>query len=73
MWVRTHISTDNGMRRADVLVRLKDEPISWYSMPGNPRDPWCESLVAEVQPGDGTALYDITGDGRLDIVTGTGY
>mgnify|MGYP006426199655 FL=1 len=68
-----HIGDIRGAGCADVLVRLKDERISWYSMPENPRDPWCESQVAEVQAGDGTALYDVTGDGLLDIVTGTGY
>ena len=68
-----HIGDIGGTGRADVLVRLKDERISWYSMPENPRDPWNESIVTQEQPGDGTALYDITGDGLLDIVTGTGY
>ena len=68
-----HIGDITGVGRSDVLVRLKDGRISWYSSPGDPRAPWVEHLVAETHPGDGTALYDITGTGCLDVVTGSGF
>ena len=68
-----HIGDITGARRTDVLVRLKDGRISWYSMRDDPRDPWSESLVAEAHPGDGTALCDVTGSGSLDVVTGSGF
>jgi hypothetical protein len=68
-----HIGDIVGLGRTDVLVRLKDGRISWYAMPTDPRDPWSENLVAESHPGDGTALYDITGTGSLDIATGAGF
>ncbi|MBQ37603.1 MAG: hypothetical protein CME04_14545 [Gemmatimonadaceae bacterium] len=56
-----------------MLVRLKDGRMSWYSIPHDPRDPWTESIVSEGHPGDGTALYDVTGTGCLDVVTGSGF
>jgi len=68
-----HLGDIVGRGRADVLVRLKDGRISWYDMPKEPRDLWTENLVAEVHPGDGTAMYDITGTGSLDIATGSGF
>ena len=75
-WSKAHdllIGDIAGLGRPDVLVRLKDGRISWFSMPENPQDLWSESLVAEAHPGDGTALYDVTGTGRMDIVTGSGF
>ena len=75
-WGKAHdlvIGDIGGQRRADVLVRLKDGRISWFPMPEDPRRPWSEALVAEAHPGDGTALYDVTGNGCLDIVTGSGF
>jgi len=68
-----HIGDITCSGRPDVLVRLKDGRIAWYSMPDDPRRPWVESLVAEEHPGDGTALYDVTGSGSLDVVTGSGF
>ena len=68
-----HIGDITGLGCCDVLVRLKDGRISWFSMPENPRDPWSESLIAEAHSGDGTALYDVTGSGNLDVVTGSGF
>ena len=68
-----HIGDITGAGRTDVLVRLKDGRISWYSMVEDPRELWSESLVAEAHPGDGTALYDITGTGSMDVVAGSGF
>lgn len=75
-WSKAHdllIGDIAHLGRSDVLVRLKDGRISWFSMPDKPHDLWSESLVAEAHPGDGTALYDVTGTGLLDIVTGSGF
>jgi len=63
--------SDSG--RPDVLVRLKDERMSWFCRPNDPRALWTETLITEVLPGDGTAMYDVTGAGSLDIVTGSGF
>ena len=75
-WAKAHdllIGDIAGGGRPDVLVRLKDGRISWHGMPKDPRDPWTETLVAEEQIGDGTALWDITGSGCQDVVTGAGF
>ena len=75
-WSRAHdLVTGNisGSGGADVLVRLKDGRISWYSKPDDPRTPWVETLIEESLQGDGTALYDVTGSGSLDVVTGSGF
>ncbi len=75
-WSKAHdllIGDIANRGRADVLVRLKDGRISWFSMPNDPRNLWAESLVTAAHPGDGTALYDVTGSGCLDIVTGSGF
>lgn len=68
-----HIGDIANDGRPDVLVRLKDGRISWYAMDDDPRRPWTENLIADTHPGDGTALYDITGSGTLDVVTGSGF
>ena len=68
-----HLGDIGGRGVADVLVRMKDGRISWYGMPEDPREPWAETLVCEALPGDGTALFDITGSGSLDIATGSGF
>ena len=68
-----HIGDIAGRGKPDVLVRMKDGRIGWFAMPDDPRIPWTETLVAEEQPGDGTALCDVTGNGSTDVVTGHGY
>ena len=68
-----HIGNFGEGDQPDVLVRLKDGKISWFRMPDDPRTPWIETHVTDEQPGDGTALCDITGSGSLDIATGHGY
>jgi len=68
-----HVGDITGSGRSDVLVRLKDGRISWFSASGDVRAPWLEHPVAETHPGDGTALYDVTGTGCLDVVTGSGF
>ena len=75
-WARAHdlhIGDIGGAGRPDVVVRLKDETISWLAMGDDPRQPWRETPVTDEQIGDGTALYDVTGTGSLDIVTGAGF
>jgi len=75
-WSRAHdleIGNISGAGGPDVLVRLKDGRISWYSKPDDPRTPWTDTLIAESLPGDGTVLYDVTGTGSLDVVTGSGF
>jgi hypothetical protein len=75
-WSRAHdlvIGDISGAGGPDVLVRLKDGRISWYSKPIDPRTPWSETLIAESLQGDGTALYDVTNSGSLDVVTGSGF
>ncbi len=68
-----HLGDIAGRGSTDVLVRMKDGRIGWYGMPEDPREPWTETLVCEALPGDGTALFDITGTGSLDIATGSGF
>lgn len=68
-----HIGDIAGLGRPDVLVRLKDGAISWYAMGDDSRAPWAETRVTEALPGDGTALWDITGSGSTDIATGAGF
>ncbi|MDO8685744.1 MAG: hypothetical protein Q7J78_03630 [Clostridiales bacterium] len=63
----------SGEGNPDVLIRNKHGRISWFSRPSNPRKLWEEIVVTEKQKGDGLALYDITGTGSPDIVTGTGF
>jgi len=75
-WEKTHdlfIGDIRGRGRSDVLVRMKDGRMSWFEAPDDPRKPWTETLVVSEQPGDGTALFDLTGSGSLDIVTAPGY
>ncbi|MDA0746566.1 MAG: hypothetical protein O2954_08595 [bacterium] len=68
-----HVGNFGSGNKPDVLVRLKDGKISWFEMPEDPRDLWVETVVAAKQAGDGTALYDVTGSGSLDVVTGHGF
>ena len=75
-WGKAHdlvLGDISGTGSPDVLVRLKDERMSWFSRPEDPRSLWTETAITEVLSGDGTALYDVTGTGSLDIVTGAGY
>jgi hypothetical protein len=68
-----HIGDIGNKHKSDVLVRLKDGRISWFSSGSDQRKRWTETLVSEAHPGDGTALFDVTGTGGLDVVTGSGF
>jgi hypothetical protein len=75
-WSKAHdlvIGDIAGADRTDVLVRLKDGRISWFAAPADPRSLWTETVIADEQIGDGTALWDITGNGGADVVTGAGF
>lgn len=63
----------SGRSKPDIVVRNKYGKISWLSKPKNPRKMWKETIIIEKQDGDGTALFDITGTGSMDIITATGF
>lgn len=59
---------------SDVVVRNKDGKLSWFSKPSSdPTKLWEEYVIAERQEGDGTSLYDITGNGGMDIIVNSGF
>ena len=57
----------------EVVVREKDGPLSVYDVPADPTAEWEQRQLTDRLHGDGTSLADLTGNGRLDIVTNQGW
>jgi hypothetical protein len=63
----------DGDGKPEIIIRNKNLNLCMLKMPENPRDRWIEKEIAAHHDGDGTALYDITGNGGLDIITASGF
>ena len=57
----------------EVVVHEKDGLLSVYDVPADPMAEWEQRQLTDRLHGDGTSLADLTGNGRLDIVTNQGW
>lgn len=62
-----------GSGLPDIIIGDNDSGLFWYENPGQPEAIWTRHHLAEAKGlGNGAALCDINGDGRLDIIAGQG-
>ena len=59
-----------GDGRPDVAARREYDLTVWYQRADGPAGSSWGSRLVSIRPGEGTALADVDGDGRLDILVG---
>ena len=71
----SHLPLDvNGDTRPDLVhVNFRSKSIYWLENPGPSAGEWTKHLVAEPGPMETGRLYDVDGDGQLDIVPNGWY